>query len=67
MLNFQLKPVSGKGSVWLGNEDSQIEILSYGSEEDDLLTSGEWHTVKVKINAEKKTIQVMVDGKHMAR
>lgn len=63
MLNFQLKPVSGKGSVWLGNEDSQIEILSYGSEEDDLLTSGEWHTVKVKINAEKKTIQVMVDGK----
>ncbi len=61
-VQFQLKPLEGSGKVYLGNGESRIQVLSFGGS-DSKLEQGIWHNVKIKVNPDTGSLQVMVDGK----
>ena len=68
-VRFQIKPVTGSGSVFLGSGEKRVELLAFGNESPDGATEeaplepGRWYDVKVKVNPETNRLQVMVDGK----
>lgn len=66
-VRFQIKPVSGIGTVFLGNGEERIEVLSFGGRHQTegaeyFLQPGTWYDIKIKVNPETGRLQTMVDG-----
>lgn len=67
-VRFQIKPVAGSGSVFLGDGENRVEVLSFGRENTAVykaanpLEPEQWYDIKIKVNPETNRLQVMVDG-----
>lgn len=68
MVRFMIRPVEGKGAVRLKSGESTVVEIPYGktvsraADGESPLTAGEWHEIKIKVDPDKKTCRVMVDG-----